>query len=64
MMVRPARVSPDGCPAFAIGVSLGYASLEFGYWPCLKAPFVRIQLYRWIAESWFGLPSYRLGGRP
>lgn len=36
--------------------------LTFGYWPCLRAPFVSVALGRRYFDVWFGLPSYRTGG--
>lgn len=44
------RRSPDGKLAFELG-------LKFGYWPCLKAPFVAIALGYRRLDIWHGLPS-------
>jgi len=32
--------------------------IRVGYWPCLKAPFVQVALFRWRIEVWYGLLSY------
>lgn len=53
MMIRS---STRGEAGYAIG-----HGLKFGYWPCLRAPFIQISFHRWIFEAWFGLPSYRFG---
>lgn len=44
------RKSPNGKLAFELGV-------KFGYWPCLKAPFVAIALGFRRLDMWYGLPS-------
>lgn len=53
--VRPGRtrLGPDERPLTvrAIGV-------KFGYWPCLRAPFVELAFGRRRYEIWYGLPSY------
>lgn len=49
---RESRVSAAGKHAFSIGA-------RFGYWPCLKAPFVAIDFGTRRLEIWHGLPSYR-----
>jgi hypothetical protein len=54
VMIRP---STHG----AAGRAVGYG-LKFGYWPCLRGPFVQIAIHRWVVEVWWGLPSYRYGG--
>lgn len=46
----PQKRAPKGA-YWSVGVS-------FGYWPCLRAPFVKIALVRWSLSVWFGLPSY------
>jgi hypothetical protein len=40
------------------GYAVGYG-LKFGYWPCLRAPFVQVSFNRWVFEIWYGLPSYK-----
>lgn len=49
---RRSRVSATGKHAFSVGIRLGY-------WPCLKAPFVAIDLGTRRLEVWHGLRSYK-----
>jgi hypothetical protein len=49
--VRTGKASPEGRYALAYG-------LRFGYWPCLRAPYVQVAVHHWRLEIWFGLPSY------
>jgi hypothetical protein len=51
-MVRGNSRSVNGTPAFGLG-------LRFGYWPCLRGPFVTLGLGYVNIDIWFGLPSYR-----
>lgn len=53
--VRRSRQSKGGRYAQSIGVRLGY-------WPCLKAPFVALDLGSVRVDIWFGLPGYKPGG--
>ena len=32
---------------------------RIGYWPCLQAPFVTLDLGTWRLDVWHGLPSYK-----
>ena len=32
---------------------------RFGYWPCLKAPYVQIVFAGYRCDLWWGLPSYK-----
>lgn len=52
MMLRRNRVSLDG--TFAVGFGF-----RFGYWPCLKAPYLQLAFAIWRADFWIGLPSYQ-----
>lgn len=50
-MIRPSAIhSVTGRHVIALGI-------RFGYWPCLRAPFVTLTLLRWHLDVWFGLPS-------
>jgi hypothetical protein len=49
-MVRPTARRHDGAPSIALGVKVGY-------WPCLRAPFLQVCVYRWRVDVWHGLPS-------
>lgn len=49
--VRRQRRREDGAHTIALGV-------RAGYWPCLGAPFFRVDLGPCIFEVWFGRPSY------
>jgi hypothetical protein len=42
----------NGRSVFRVGVC-------FGYWPCLKAPFIQISVGKKTIDVWLGLPSYR-----
>jgi hypothetical protein len=32
--------------------------LRLGYWPCLKGPFVVVEIATHRFDFWYGLPSY------
>lgn len=49
--VRSQRRREDGRPVLSLGVRVGY-------WPCLRAPFIRLDLGPRIVEVWVGWPSY------
>jgi len=51
-MVRPHRRSPEGKPVVSFG-------LRVGYWPCLEAPFLSLEIGAVSLDLWFGLPSLR-----
>jgi hypothetical protein len=34
---------------------------RFGYWPCLKSPYIQIVIFGYRCDFWYGLPSYRYG---
>lgn len=38
--------------------SIGFG-FRFGYWPCLKAPYLQIAFACWRFDLWHGLPSYK-----
>jgi hypothetical protein len=40
--------------AFDGRVALGFG-LRAGYWPCLRAPFVQLQFFRWNVSLWHGV---------
>lgn len=50
-MVRSQRKRQDGRLVWAFGARVGY-------WPCLKALFIRFDLGPIIAEAWVGWPTY------
>lgn len=52
--LRRTRTSPDGRHVQALG-------LRFGYWPCLAAPFVTIDVASFRLDLWCGLPGYESG---
>jgi len=45
--IRRQRQRDDGRHVLGFG-------LRFGYWPCLHAPFVRLDFGPFIAEVWHG----------
>lgn len=49
--VRRTKTSPEGRHVQAVG-------LRAGYWPCLKAPFVTIDVASVRVDIWHGLPGY------
>jgi hypothetical protein len=49
--IRRQRQREDGRYVWGFGARLGY-------WPCLRAPFIRFDVATWIIEVWYGLPSY------
>ena len=51
-MVHPHLCSPEGIPVWSVG-------LRFGYWPCLKGPFISIAFGKNSLDIWYGLPSYK-----
>ncbi len=51
------RPSQDGKHAFELGAKVGY-------WPCLRGPFISIQLGFRRLDFWCGLPSYWKEGAP
>ena len=46
--VRLSAKSRDGRHALSFG-------MRFGYWPCLKAPFVQLAVGPYLVDLWFGL---------
>ena len=50
-MIRHNKRSPSGTPVWAFG-------FRFGYWPCLRAPFICIAAGPVSVDLWFGRPSY------
>lgn len=50
--VRDNAKRDDGARVFRMG-------LCFGYWPCLRAPFVQVGIGLKTLDVWFGLPSYK-----
>jgi hypothetical protein len=50
--VRRSRQSKTGRHAQSLG-------LRLGYWPCLGAPFIGVDVGSWRVEVWWGLPGYR-----
>lgn len=54
---RRFRIQVRHLPAAAWGAqSIGFG-LKFGYWPCLKAPYIQIAFLFWRVEIWHGLPA-------
>jgi hypothetical protein len=51
-MIRCFQKSSDGRQMIALGV-------RFGYWPCLRAPFIQIAIWKWRCEFWYGFESYK-----
>lgn len=49
--LRRSKSSPTGRHVQSLGV-------RFGYWPCLRAPFVSFDLGSWRLDVWYGLPGY------
>lgn len=49
---RENRKAIDNTFVFSIG-------FRFGYWPCLKAPFIQFHLLFWVFEVWYGSVSYK-----
>lgn len=48
--LRHSRTAPrSGQHAYAFGARIGY-------WPCLRAPFVVLDIAKWRAEVWYGDP--------
>lgn len=33
--------------------------LAFGWWPCLRAPFVQLSIGHMMWDVWYGDPSYK-----
>jgi hypothetical protein len=52
---RRSKQSPTGRHAQSLGIRVGY-------WPCLRAPFIALDLGSHRFDLWFGLPSYKPGG--
>ena len=52
LVVRPTKRSPMGKRSWGFGVA-------FGYWPCLRAPYVRGIFLFWRLEIWYGEPGYK-----
>lgn len=50
--IRPQKQRADGRHAWSLGVKIGY-------WPCLHAPFLRLDVGTRIIEAWVGKPSYK-----
>lgn len=55
LSLREQKRREDGFPVLSLG-------LAAGYWPCLQAPFVRIDVGPLIIEAWVGWPSYQPRG--
>lgn len=53
--VRRTTQSPEGTHVIRYGVC-------FGYWPCLRAPFIQLSFGTRTIEVWHGLPSYQSKG--
>jgi hypothetical protein len=49
---RRARQSPRGRYALSLGLTVGY-------YPCLRGPFVKVDLLSHKVTIWHGLPTYR-----
>lgn len=49
-LVRDNARRADGNRILKIGIS-------FGYWPCLRAPFIQFNVGVKTVDVWFGLPS-------
>lgn len=41
------KTSPSGSVAVGFGVRVGF-------WPCLKAPFLQVEVFRWHVSVWHG----------
>lgn len=48
---RPLRKSKEGKTAWAVGV-------RFGYWPCMKAPFVQITTGHRVRSLWLSATKW------
>lgn len=46
--VRDLKISPEGKRSFGFG-------FRFGYWPCVKAPYIQVTALFWRADVWYGL---------
>lgn len=51
-MANKSKTSPTGQHVLCLGVC-------FGYWPCLKAPFVQLKVGIFVFDLWYGLKSYQ-----
>lgn len=51
LTVSRTKTRDDGAYVQAIGVRIGY-------WPCLRAPFVSVNVGNRIVDLWWGLDSY------
>ena len=52
LLCRKTATKADGKPVIKIGMC-------FGYWPCLKAPYVQISIGTQVIDLWYGMPSYK-----
>lgn len=42
------------------GVHAQSFGLRFGWWPCLRGPFVRVHFFCWTLDLWWGFPTYKV----
>lgn len=54
LLLRPTVKNKDEQKVIRIGAC-------FGYWPCLKAPYLQLSLGIYIVDLWYGAPSYNKG---
>lgn len=47
LQARRNKTSPSGAVAIGFGVRVGY-------WPCLSAPFLQVEFFRWNVSVWHG----------
>ena len=51
-LLRKTNTSPEGKHIIGFGFTVGW-------WPCLRAPFIRLSAGNFIIEVWYGAASYR-----